>query len=294
MEVAIIGAGRAGRALGRLARQAGYAIGPVVCRTAEHAREAASFIGAGRPTTSLEGAELTLLAVPDREIRPVAARLQMPPGAWVAHTCAAFGAEALRPLKPAGSIHPLRSFGDPARAVEAFPGTACAVDGDPEAVEVLEAFVQAIGGAPLRVRSDRKPLYHAGAVFASNYLLALLEAGLQLFEKAGIPRAEAVGALLSLSEGTLANARAVGVPGALTGPVERGDEETVRRHAQALRERAPELSAAYADLARLATEIALEKGSIDPPQAERLRAALEPSGGDPFGGARPWKETSRR
>jgi predicted short-subunit dehydrogenase-like oxidoreductase (DUF2520 family) len=294
MDVAIIGAGRAGRALGRLARQAGYALGPVVCRTAEHAREAASFIGAGRPTTALEGAALTLLAVPDREIRPVAGRLRLPPGAVLAHTCAAFGAEALRPHQPAGAIHPLRSFGDPARAVEAFPGTACAVDGDPEAVDVLEAFVRAIGGAPLRVRSDQKPLYHAGAVFASNYLLSILEAGLRLFEQAGVPRAEALGALVSLSEGTLANARAVGIPGALTGPVERGDEETVRRHAQALRERAPELSAAYADLARLATEIALEKGSIDPLRADRLRAALEPAGGDSFGGARPRKEASRR
>ena len=70
-------------------------------------------------------------------------------------------------------MHPLRSFADPARAAELFPGTACAVDGDEDAVEVLEGFVRSIGGAPLRVRTDRKAIYHAGAVLASNALVAL-------------------------------------------------------------------------------------------------------------------------
>jgi predicted short-subunit dehydrogenase-like oxidoreductase (DUF2520 family) len=274
MRVAIVGAGKTGRALGRLALRAGHEIGAVVCRTAERAREAAAFIGAGRPGTEPEGDELTLVAVPDGEIARVAAALRVPRGAVTAHTCATHGVEVLRPQRPAGALHPLRSFGDPARAAELFPGTACAVDGDPEARAVLESFARSIGGRPFAVRTDRKALYHAGAVFASNYLVAALEAALRCFEGAGVGRGEALEALLPLAEGTLANARAAGLPGALTGPVERGDAETLRRHAAALAEHAPGLSGPYAAMGRLAVEAAIAKGSIGRARAGELESAL--------------------
>jgi len=273
-ELAIIGAGKAGRALGRLARAAGYGIGPVVCRTRAHAEAAAAFIGGGRAGTEPVGAALTLVCVPDGAIGEVARALKAPPGAVVAHTCGRLGAEALRPHRPAGAVHPLRSFGDPARAAELFGGTACAVEGDPAAVRELEAFVRAVGGRPLRVRAGRKALYHAGAVFASNYVAAALGAGLRLFEKAGVGREEARRALGALAEGTLANVASVGLPEALTGPVERGDAGTVRAHAEALAEGAPGLAEAYAALGRLAVKMALEKGSIDAAAARRVRAAL--------------------
>jgi predicted short-subunit dehydrogenase-like oxidoreductase (DUF2520 family) len=293
MELAIIGAGKTGRTLGRLARRVGYEIGPVVCRTRAHAEEAAAFIGGGRPGTEPVGAALTILAVPDGEIASVARSLRAPRRAVVAHTCATFGADVLRPHRPAGAIHPLRSFADPARAAEQFAGAACAIDGDREAVEVLEEFARAIGGVPLRVRTDRKALYHAGAVFASNYLVAALEAALRLFEAAGVPRKEALPALGSLAEGTLANVRAVGIPAALTGPIERGDAETVKRHIEALAAEAPGLAGAYAALARLAIEVALEKGTIDRRAAGRLNAALGTV--DSVGAVVPRRrETSRR
>jgi predicted short-subunit dehydrogenase-like oxidoreductase (DUF2520 family) len=274
MRLSIIGAGKTGRALGRLARRAGIGIGAVVCRSMGRAREAAAFIGAGEPSTELAGEGLVLVAVPDGEIARVAGRLRVPAGAIVAHVCAAFGAEVLRPHRPAGAVHPLRSFGDPARAAELFRGTACAVDGDPEAVRALRAFVRAIGGKPLEVRSDRKALYHAGAVFASNYVVAALEAALRLFERAGVERGAALEALLPLAEGTLANARTRGVPGALTGPAERGDAETVRRHVRALRRHAPGLSRAYAEMGRVAVEAARAKGSIGRAGARSVGAAL--------------------
>ena len=274
MKVAVVGAGRVGRALGLLARRAGYAVGPVVCRTLARAREAVAFIGAGEPGTEPVGAELTLLCVPDGEIAGVAARLKAPEGAVVAHTCASYGADALRPRRPAGALHPLRSFADPARAAERFAGTFCAVDGDPEAVEALEAFARAAGGRPFAVRTDRKALYHAGAVFASNYVVAAVAAARRLLEAAGVPRGTAEEALASLAEGTVLNVKAAGPEGALTGPIERGDAGTVRRHAEALAAHAPALADAYAALGRLTVELALAKGSIGPEAAARTAAAL--------------------
>lgn len=276
MELSIIGAGRTGRTLGLLARRAGYRIGAVVCRSAAHARKAAGFIGAGRPGTELLGSALTLIAVPDAAISEVVRSLRVPAGGIVAHTCGSLGADALRPLKPAGAIHPLRSFADPARAAARFRGTACAVDGDPAAVRILGKFVRAIGGEPLRVRTDRKALYHAGAVFASNYLVAILEAALRLFEKAGVPRARSAGALSRLAEGTLANVAAVGIPAALTGPIERGDLATVRSHVASICEQVPRLYASYACLGSLAAEVAAAKGSRRRSELPGIAASLIP------------------
>jgi predicted short-subunit dehydrogenase-like oxidoreductase (DUF2520 family) len=276
VELSIVGAGRCGRTLGRLARLAGYRIGAVTCRTMAHARQAAGFIGAGRPSTKPEGAALTLIAVPDGEIEEVARALRMPRGGVAAHTCATFGAEALRPLKPAGALHPLRSFADPARAAASFAGTACAVDGDAAALRVLVPFARAIGGTPLRVKPGRKALYHAGAVFASNYVVAALEAALRLFEEAGVKRSAALGALAGLAEGTLANVRAVGIPAALTGPIERGDAGTLKRHIAAIVDRVPRLYGPYAAMGGLAIEVALAKGSLRRADLRGLALAMVP------------------
>jgi predicted short-subunit dehydrogenase-like oxidoreductase (DUF2520 family) len=274
MRLAIVGAGRVGRTLGRLAKRAGYAIGPVVCRTRARAEEACAFIGAGEPGTEPAGAALTLLCVPDAEIPATAARLRAPAGAVVAHTCAAYGADRLRPLRPAGAMHPLRSFADPAGAAERFAGTWCAVDGDPEAVDALDAFARAIGGTPFRVRTDRKALYHAGAVFASNYVVAVLEAALRLLEASGVARDTGLRALESLARGAVDNVAASGIPGALTGPLERGDLETVKRHVQALAEQAPDLAPLYGALGRLTVEVAVAKGSLAPEASARAVSAL--------------------
>ena len=277
VELSIVGAGRCGRTLGLLARRAGWRIGAVTCRTLEHARAAAAFIGAGRPSTKPEGADLTLIAVPDGEIEGVARALRMPEGGVAAHTCASFGAEALRPLKRAGSLHPLRSFADPARSAAAFRGTACAVDGDAAAVKVIVSFVRAIGGTALRVKAGHKALYHAGAVFASNYVVAVMEAALRLFQDAGVKRPAALKALTNLAEGTLTNIRSEGIPRALTGPIERGDAATVRRHSDAIHECLPSLSALHTLLGVLTIQVAAAKGSLDDGGVAELQAALLPA-----------------
>jgi len=276
VELSIVGAGRCGRTLGLLARRAGWRIGAVTCRRPAHAREAVAFIGAGRPSTKPEGAALTLIAVPDGEIEGVARVLRMPRGGVAAHTCASFGSEALEPLRPAGSLHPLRSFADPGRAAAEFRGTACAVDGDAVAMRRLRPFVRAIGGAPLLVKAGRKPLYHAGAVFASNYVIAALEAALRLFEEAGVKRAAALGALTTLVEGTLSNVRAVGIPEALTGPIERGDVATVKRHVAAICERVPRLYGPYSSLGVLAAQVAAAKGALQRSAVAGILTALMP------------------
>ncbi len=278
--VTVVGAGRTGRALGRLIHRAGVPIGAVTCRSLERAREAVAFIGGGTAAAGLppgRSSGLVLVCVPDGAVAEVAAGLDVARGTVVAHVAGALGSEAVAGARGAepGSLHPLRSFADPERAAASFAGTACAVEGTPAAAAALRELVGRIGGVALEVAPGGKPAYHAGAVFASNYLVALLHAAERLFESAGIPREAGRPALARLAEGTLENVKISGPREALTGPVERGDDRTVARHVEALRRVAPDLAAPYAALGRMALELARSRGSVGRDAAERVAAALE-------------------
>ncbi len=277
---AIVGGGRTGRTLGALLVRSGIPVSAVSCRTRDRARAAAAFIGARRavttPAGALEGADLVLVCVPDAEVASVASSLDPRPGTVLAHVAGALGAEVLpdRPGVERGALHPLRSFADPAAAVEQFAGTYCAVEGSPKAVALLSGIVARIGGTVLPVEGGRKALYHAGAVFASNYVVAALDAARALLVQAGVPEAAAVAALAGLAAGSVENARRRGTAEALTGPVERGDAGTVKLHAEAIRGEAPEFSEAYAAMGRLAAALAVRKGSLDAAGAGRVNVEL--------------------
>ncbi len=129
-----------------------------------------------------------------------------------------------------------------------------------------------LGARPRHVDDSHRPLYHAAAVFASNYMIAVVYEGTRLLEALGWPRAEAERALIPLVEGAVANLRKRGTVGALAGPIRRGDVETVDRHLRALR-RMPQAEAVYRMLGQIALEIAKEAG-LEPAAAERIKRAL--------------------
>lgn len=278
MRIVILGGGRAGKTLGRLLHSAGHEIAIVFCRSGERAREAVRFIGSGSvgrlQDVAGSGAQLVLICVPDGEIAGIAQGLKLPTGAVAAHVSGVHSAAVLAPLSPRGAIHPLMSFADPERAATGFPGTFCSIDGEPGAVELLQSLARQIGGVPWPISSESKALYHAGAVFASNYVVAAFEGALRLFEAAGIPREPAQRALRGLTSATAGNIAAVGLPQALTGPIERGDIETVRMHVRAIAAGAPDLSGVYAALAWLACEVALAKGTLTEEGARRIREVV--------------------
>lgn len=279
----VIGAGRAGRAIARLMRRIDWRCAALACRSAASARAARRFVGAGRPTTdpaaAARGADLVILGVPDAAIAPVWRQIapHLKPGAIAFHLCGNEPASALRPLPrrhPArrvrvGAVHPLRSFADPRLAVAHFAGTFCAVEGPP----LLDRIVRAWGGVPLRVDPRAKRLYHAAAVFATNYVVASLDAAVELLARSRVPRRRALDAALAMAGGTLRNLRAVGLPRALTGPIERGDIETVQRHLAALAARDRPLLKLYAELARHTCRVARAKGT-QPARLQRIERLL--------------------
>ena len=223
---------------------------------------------------------VVFLAVPDQAVHEVArtlASLKPSPRLSFVHVSGALGLGALHGLRnhPVGSFHPLQSFPAP-RDPSAFRGITVAVDAStPALMRRLRALARAIGARPKHVDDSQRALYHAAAVFASNYLIASVGEAVKVLQSAGWEREEAERSLQPLVEGVVANLRKRGVANALTGPIRRGDVDTVRRHLAALAAIPgdPPIEGVYRMLGQVALEIATEAG-LDPAAAEQTRRAL--------------------
>jgi predicted short-subunit dehydrogenase-like oxidoreductase (DUF2520 family) len=282
--LAIIGAGRVGRALGRRFRELGWKIGSIVTRGEVSARKAVRFIGAGHAHPSLSlavfASRVILIATPDDQISAVARDLahmggEELPGKVVLHTSGAQGADALSVLKAqgaaVGSMHPLQSFSGV--SVPPLEGRVFAIDGDSQAIRVARQMARALGGSPVRIASEKKTLYHAAASMAAGHVLAVEEAATQLLVSLGMRRSEAVRALLPLTRQVLDNFEGLGPRAAWTGPLSRGDFKVVQVHLEALQELPQEFGNVYAALSRLSARVLaqdtagilakLEKSSVE-------------------------------
>ncbi|MBD0329206.1 MAG: DUF2520 domain-containing protein [Thermoleophilia bacterium] len=181
--------------------------------------------------------EIVLLCVPDRAVADTAAAVA--PGPWIGHVSGATPLAALAPHERRFSLHPLQTF-TRSRGPEQLDGAWAAVTGETDdAREVALALARALGLRPFELADADRAVYHAGAALASNYLVTLYRAASVLVADAGAP-AEA---LVPLMRRTIENGFE------LTGPIARGDWETVEAHVRAIRERRPELEALYRALA---------------------------------------------
>jgi predicted short-subunit dehydrogenase-like oxidoreductase (DUF2520 family) len=266
----IVGAGHVGRALGRLFAARGvFAVQDVQTRSSASARAAVAFIGAGTPVdaaAALRPSDVWMLAVADDAVKPVAAALaQSAPldGAVVFHCSGAKASDELDALRRAGacvaSVHPVRSFADPETVVASFEGTYCGVEGDAAALATLLPAFEAIGARPVRIDAAAKTVYHAAAVFASNYLVTVMDAALRAYQAAGIPADVARELARPLATETLANVLRLGPEAALSGPIARGDGATVARQHAAVGAWDPLTGDLYDALAMATWELAKRK-----------------------------------
>lgn len=285
--VAVIGAGRLGGALGRLLASSGYRVVAVTGRSRRSAAAAARFVGAGAAGTDVVAAAsratVVLITTPDREIREVCERIArgggLRRGTLVAHASGANGLDLLEAAAAAGArravVHPLQSVPSRERGVANLPGSYFRIEADRGALRRARALVRALGGNELRLPgwapdAESAPIYHAGAVVASNYLVTLLDLAVRHFEVLGAARPQALRAVLPLVRGTLANIERLGIPAALTGPIARGDVTTIAGHVAALRWRAPELLEPYRQLAGATVPLARAKGGLSAAAAEEI------------------------
>jgi predicted short-subunit dehydrogenase-like oxidoreductase (DUF2520 family) len=286
---ALVGAGAVGTALARRLAACGYPVRAVLSRTAADARALAERVGASVGTDALAAlpgdVRLVLLCVPDDAIAAVAEALAALDHPWprtvVAHTSGAHTADVLAPLADRGaaalSFHPLQTFtaGTPPAA---FEDIVVGVEGAPDAVTAGEGLARALGARPLVLSAAEKVRYHGAAVLASNGLVALMGVVQEVLAGTDLGDTDALDALAPLVEQTWANLRAAPPESVITGPVARGDQDTVSAHLTALADDAPHLLPLYAALSTEMARLAVRGGHLDADTAEallrRLRGAL--------------------
>lgn len=272
--IGIVGAGRAGAGLAVALTRAGY-------RVRLHGRSpidlpAAIDFGYGGKPHWLGDVDALILAVPDDTLGELARELacdsRIAAVPVVLHLSGVLDSSILEPIAECGcavgSLHPLQSLSDSETAAERLRGAAVAIEGDPQATQLAGELAAALEMTPLRVNSDAKPLYHAAAVFASNYLVVVAATAQRLLERAGVSSEAARAALVPIIRGTIENIVRAGAAGALTGPVARGDSATVRKHLDVL---PPDEAALYRALGSAALNIA----RLDKDEWESLKRELE-------------------
>ena len=205
----------------------------------------------------------------------LAAQGEAPGGCVAFHLSGALGADPLAPLVArgysAGTLHPLQTLADPVLGARQLQGIYFALSGDPNAMATGRRLIHHLGGDSMSVPVSRRPLYHAAAVFASNYLAGLMNAASRLMVQAGLPEEDALGAILPLARGSLENLERMGPVQALTGPISRGDLETIRLHLRTLE---PRERALYAALGLELLNLAMA-GELGEDEREEIRELLE-------------------
>ena len=278
----IVGAGAVGTALGVALSRAGWPIHAVASRDPDRRARFAQQVDGARAFAEaqalIEEVELIVLAVPDDALAPLAREVRMYSGQAMVHTSGAVGAEVLVPAMAAGtqvgSFHPLVAFADMERAIAALQGATVAIEGDDELAAMLAGMAERIGAHAVRLAPGTKAAYHAGAVLAAGGFVALLDAIAALGKVAGLDEAGALAIYGPLIEGTLGNARALGIRDSLTGPMTRGDIGTLDAHLAALVTHAPGVLPLYVAAAHREIDLAVARGALAPETASRMRESL--------------------
>ncbi len=283
--VGIIGAGNVGTSIGVVLQSKGYQVSGVCCRSEESALQAADMLSGkwfSEPHQVASLADIVFITTPDRFIEPVCQQVAeqngFGPGQVVLHTSGAHNSGILRSARDKGadvlSMHPLQTFPSVETGVNNLAGSYFALEGDEAALETGRDIVAALGGRALSISTELKSLYHASACTVCNYFVALLDLGLKMMEKTGVERRDALPALLPLIEGTLSNVKKVGVPRALTGPIDRGDDSTLEGHLIKMKQAMPEAVDLYCRLGEYTAQVAVEKGTLDQSGKERIVKSL--------------------
>lgn len=283
LKVSLVGAGRVGTAVAALLREAGHTVVGVASRSDRSRKRAAKLLQAPLfDTAQLPPSDLVLLGVPDDQIAAtasmVAPALQL--GATVCHFAGSFGTAPLEASIERGAgacaLHPVQACPDVASALERLPGSTWGVTCSDEAWTAwANALVtDSLRGRPVEVSEGDRALWHAAAVTTSNGIAAMLAGGEALLQVIGV--ADPTEVLGPLVAGTLANAGAGG-GGArtLTGPVVRGDVETIARHVASLQARAPELLETYELAVRVVLAAARREARTDSATEKAVLGLLE-------------------
>jgi predicted short-subunit dehydrogenase-like oxidoreductase (DUF2520 family) len=284
--VSLIGAGRLGTSLGSALRKKGYKIKALSCRTVASAEESRKIIGEGIASTdNIQTArigEIVFLCLPDEEIIKVTRLLASSDINWskkyVFHCSGLIPSKVLEPLKAKGaltaSFHPIQSFAGKKTPPAQFENIYFGLEGCAEALALSAKIARKLGGHPLILKPENKPLYHAACSTASSFFVVLLEMAVSLLKQIDLQEEKALQILLPLVKGTLHNVKKFNIRPSLTGPVIRGDKKSIQKHLEALRNFPPYYET-YTKLAAQALEMAKKEEKISTKKIKALKNLLE-------------------
>ena len=275
LSVAMLGAGRMGQGIALALVRAGARVALVARR--EHAVTPPLVLHRAGRADAIRRSAIVCLAVPDGGIAPLATELAEEGAiggeSVVLHLSGLLDRRALAPLIPTGaalgSFHPLQTVADPAAGPERLAGAYAGIEGDERALKAGERLAAALRMHTVRLDAAGKAVYHAGAVMAANYTVALAAVAERLAVAAGVPAEAAARIYLPLVRGAAANLE-LGPAVALTGPIRRGDAHTVAAHLAALEEPDRVL---YRRLGLEALRLA-RAGGLDPVLADQVETVL--------------------
>jgi predicted short-subunit dehydrogenase-like oxidoreductase (DUF2520 family) len=279
----VIGCGRVGQTIARLLLEKNQVtLQDLHSRNLSNAEQAARFLGAGSAVPQLaqmHAAEVWMLSVPDSHVAHVAQQLadtlapNAPPA--IAFHCSGFlSAQALAPLQAKGwqvaSVHPVLNFAAPETGVRQFAGTPCALEGSEQAAAWLRTHLSAIGGVCFDIDSEHKALYHAAAVFSSNFTGVLQGIAQDAWRSAGVSPEMVLTLNRALLTSTTDNLLAMGPAQALTGPAARGDTTVVNAQAEVVEQWNSVAAQAYRALSTLA--VTLKQHGTTLPSLDAMRS----------------------
>lgn len=279
----IIGAGKVGVSLGLALANHGFQLKYISDCDLKAARRARRIIKQGKATgdncRAAGAAGITFICVPDGLIAKVAGELSALDlrGKYVFQTSGAVSSEVLQPLSRRGaavaSLHPVQTFADTPPDPDIFQGIFFGLEGDQKAVKLGEFLAKKLQAGVILISPENKVLYHLACSITSNFMVVLLSEAKSLFELLGFEEETYLEVIYPLLNKTLDNVRELGCERSLTGPVLRGDIETVRKHLQALSQK-PGLEKLYRLMSLQALNLA-EKRGLEKRKVKALKHLLE-------------------
>ncbi len=283
LSLGFIGAGRVANALAIALHEKGYRITAVANRTLSSAEALAAHIGGciphGDAQAVADGCELVFITTPDDAIEVVASEVRWREGAWVVHCSGAGSTAVLEGARgqgaSVGALHPMQTFPNREEATARLSGIAFAVEAEGALADTLKGIALALGGWPVEIRPQDRPLYHLSGFLACGAVINLAAQATEVWRAMGYSREEGLKVLLPLLKATVEQLELQGIPDALTGPIARGDIGTVRKHLEALEEKSPDTLPIYCQASQGAVRLARERGGIDDHRSRELNELLE-------------------
>jgi predicted short-subunit dehydrogenase-like oxidoreductase (DUF2520 family) len=283
--IAIIGLGKVGTALGFLLRSAGHEIIAVSDASPEALRKGVEITGGKSfhdSSLAASMAETIFITVWDDAIESVCNEIcesgAVHPKNRVVHVSGAGGLDLLEAAKKSGafvaSIHPLQSFADTEGAIENIPGSTFGITSQEEIAGWAAQIVKDLGGTSFFVSERDKPLYHAAACIASNYLITLMNIVEEMYKSIGFSDDKAIKAFWPLVKGTVKNIENKGTAPSLTGPISRGDIGTIKKHLRVFQSTYPALLNLYKEMGIFTVNIGLSNKTLSEEKAEEIKSLL--------------------